>query len=186
MYCGITTANVIIGYGKHAYVLDQKTVELASLLNTLSFLFGVLSFALPKLAVTYMLTRILNPSFAHRVALWTMVALSTAISCICIVVLFTMCDPPKGLWEMSLVIKGEATCRDVWILIDYAIFTGGMCRVFCYIGYDRKLTANSILGLCGSYLGVVPGNCSHETSYVVAKATGFVCSSWIGCRVSSD
>ncbi|KAL4891204.1 hypothetical protein BDV59DRAFT_182740 [Aspergillus ambiguus] len=125
-YCGLTTANVAIGYGKHAYVLEEKTVELASLLNSLSFLFGILSFALPKLAVTAMLTRILNPSTLHRVALWTLVGTATAASCVCIVVLFTMCDPPKALWQMSRVIKGEATCRDVWILVDYAIFTGAI------------------------------------------------------------
>lgn len=126
VYCGITTGNVLIGYGKHAWVLEEKTVELASLLNSVSFLFGILSFALPKLAVTAMLTKILNPPFAHRVALWILVGTAAAVSCICILVLFTMCDPPEGLWKTSMVAKGEATCRDVWILIDYAIFTGGM------------------------------------------------------------
>jgi hypothetical protein len=38
-----------------------------------------------------------------------------------------MCDPPKALWQISLVAKGEATCKSSWILIDYAIFTGGAC-----------------------------------------------------------
>jgi hypothetical protein len=36
-----------------------------------------------------------------------------------------MCDPPKALWQISLVAKGEATCKSPWILINYAIFTGG-------------------------------------------------------------
>ncbi|EAU36889.1 predicted protein [Aspergillus terreus NIH2624] len=126
VYCGITTGNVLIGYGKHAWVLEEKTVELASLLNSVSFLFGILSFALPKLAVTAMLTKILNPPFVHRVALWILVGTAAAVSCICILVLFTMCDPPEGLWKTSMVAKGEATCRDVWILIDYAIFTGAI------------------------------------------------------------
>jgi hypothetical protein len=36
-----------------------------------------------------------------------------------------MCDPPKALWKISLVAKGEATCKNPWILINYAVFTGG-------------------------------------------------------------
>jgi hypothetical protein len=36
-----------------------------------------------------------------------------------------MCDPPKALWQIPLVAKGEATCKSSWILINYAIFTGG-------------------------------------------------------------
>ncbi|KAK1148129.1 hypothetical protein N8T08_010768 [Aspergillus melleus] len=126
VYCGITTANVAIGYGKHAYVLEQGTIELASLLNSLSFLFGILSFALPKLAVTAMLNRILNPSLIQRVWLWTLTGTAAVVSCVCITMLFTMCDPPEGLWKMHLVMEGKATCRDTWILINYAIFTGAL------------------------------------------------------------
>ncbi|KAL2855661.1 hypothetical protein BJX68DRAFT_217541 [Aspergillus pseudodeflectus] len=124
VYCAITTANISIGYGKHAYVLDTKTVEKASFLNSLSFLFGIISFAVPKLAVAAMLNRILNPSFWQKMWVWIISATGAAISAVCIVMLFTMCDPPRALWETSLVIAGKATCRDVWILIDYAIFTG--------------------------------------------------------------
>ncbi|KAG2419393.1 hypothetical protein HFD88_004189 [Aspergillus terreus] len=36
-----------------------------------------------------------------------------------------MCDPPRALWQTSLMAQG-ATCRDTWILIDYAIFTGAV------------------------------------------------------------
>ncbi|PYH88911.1 integral membrane protein [Aspergillus ellipticus CBS 707.79] len=106
VYCGITTANVAIGYGKHAWLLSDSTVEQASFLNSLSFLFGIISFPMPKLAVTAILCAV--------------------VSGVCIVVLFTMCDPPKALWKTHPVVKGKATCRDVWILINYAIFTGAL------------------------------------------------------------
>ncbi|KAL4931390.1 uncharacterized protein BDV17DRAFT_297144 [Aspergillus undulatus] len=123
-YCGINTANIAIGYGKHAWVLEDKTVEHASLLNSLGFLFGIISFSVPKLAVAAMLNRILNPSFWQKALIWGLAGLGAVISGICIIVLFTMCDPPKALWQTSLVAAGQATCRDVWILVDYAIFTG--------------------------------------------------------------
>ncbi|KAL2869498.1 uncharacterized protein BJX67DRAFT_370732 [Aspergillus lucknowensis] len=124
VYCAITTANIAIGYGKHAYTLDSLTVEKASFLNTLSFLFGILSFAIPKLAVVAMLNRILNPSFWQKTWLWFLTGTGAAISGVCIIMLFTMCDPPRALWQTSLIMEGKATCRDVWILINYAIFTG--------------------------------------------------------------
>ncbi|KAL3458364.1 hypothetical protein BJX64DRAFT_292285 [Aspergillus heterothallicus] len=124
VYCAITTANISIGYGKHAYVLDTATVEKASFLNSLSFLFGIISFAVPKLAVAAMLNRILNPSFWQKVWVWGITGTGAVISAVCIVMLFTMCDPPRALWQTSLVIEGKATCRDVWLLINYAIFTG--------------------------------------------------------------
>lgn len=123
-YCGITTANVIIGYGKHAVFLSQNTLETAILLNTISFLFGILSFTLPKLAVSAMLNRILNPSLVHRIGLWFLTGFAAVVSVICIIILFTMCNPPKALWQTHLVMEG-ATCKDTWMLIDYAIFTGG-------------------------------------------------------------
>lgn len=46
-------------------------------------------------------------------------------STICIIVLFTMCDPPQALWKIHLMSEG-ATCRSTTILVGYAIFTGGM------------------------------------------------------------
>lgn len=126
VYCGITTANVHIGYGKHVYVLEEDDVERAMLLNSLSFLFGILSFAIPKLAVASLLNRVLNPSLAHRIWIWFITGFAFVVCCICIIMLFTMCDPPKALWQAHLVLEGQAKCKNVWILIDYAIFTGAL------------------------------------------------------------
>lgn len=127
-YCSVTTANVLVGYGRHAVFLTQDALEMAILLNTVSFVFGILSFALPKLAVSAMLNRILNPSLINRIIIWSLTGLAAIISVICILILFTMCDPPKALWKTELLLQG-ATCRDSWILVNYAIFTGGMHHV---------------------------------------------------------
>lgn len=97
---------------------------MAILLNVVSFLFGILSFTLPKLAVTAMLNRILNPSALKKALLWAMTGTAAVVSIICILILFTMCDPPEALWRVSLAAKG-ATCKSTDILIGYAIFTGG-------------------------------------------------------------
>lgn len=110
--------------------LSQDKLELAILLNIVSFLFGILSFTLPKLAVTAMLNRILNPSALKKTLLWVMTGSAAVVSIICILILFTMCDPPEALWHVSLMAKG-ASCKSTDMLIGYAIFTGGKSLSLC-------------------------------------------------------
>lgn len=137
-YCGVTTAGVAHGFGKHAIKLSQYDLEMAILLNTVSFLFGILSFTIPKIAVTAMLARILNPGMVQKIWLWVLVGTAAAVSCICIIILFTMCDPPEALWHVHLVQTEGATCKNVWMLVDYAIFTGGkspfLRAIACILG----------------------------------------------------
>ncbi|KAH8692618.1 hypothetical protein BGW36DRAFT_23334 [Talaromyces proteolyticus] len=123
VYLGLTTANVITGYGRHAKTLDMAHLEKAILLNTVGFLFGILSFTLPKIAVAFMLTRILNPSKGHKAFVFGLVGFAAVVSVVCILILFTMCTPPQSLWVVT--IPGRK-CRDSWILIDYAVFTGAL------------------------------------------------------------
>ncbi|KAJ5755465.1 hypothetical protein N7533_005008 [Penicillium manginii] len=128
-YCGVTTASVMAGFGQHQDVVLQDpslNLSAAMLLNNLSFLLGILSFTIPKIAVTAMITRIFNPGMVQKIILWTLVSMTAAVSCICIIILFTMCDPPRALWTPELVQTGQATCKSTWMLIDYAIFTGAM------------------------------------------------------------
>lgn len=120
-YLGLTTANVITGYGRHAAALDLPHLEKAILLNTVSFLFGILSFTLPKIAVAYMLTRILNPSKGHKIFVFGLVGFAAVVSVVCIIFLFTMCSPPQSQWEVT---RPDRVCRSPWMLIDYAMFTG--------------------------------------------------------------
>lgn len=124
-FCAVTTTAVINGLGKHLKLIDPNKMEMVLLLNNLSFLFGILAFTIPKLAIAALLNRILNRNKFHRIMLWFLTGLAGAVSCICIVVLFTMCDPPEAMWKPRLQAQG-APCRDQRILVDYAIFTGGM------------------------------------------------------------
>lgn len=121
-YLGVTTANVSIGYGKHAVVLTMKRLQDAILLNTVGFVFGVLSFAIPKLAVIAMLTRILNPGTWHQVWLWTFGVFGVLSSSGCIGILFAMCTPRKALW---IITTPGAVCMDPWILVHYSYYVGG-------------------------------------------------------------
>lgn len=128
-YTIVTTVNVSLGYGSHAAVVQQNggqgLLEKVLLINFADFALGIMSFTTPKLAVAFLLIRIMNPGRFHRMWLWFLTGLVFVASTICIIVLFTMCDPPKAMWKVHLMVTG-ATCRPIHILIGYAIFTGGM------------------------------------------------------------
>lgn len=174
-YTCLTTVNVSLGYGKHSAVIADR-LETVLLINYVGFLLGILAFSLPKLAVAALLTRLLNPTLVHRIILWGLTATVAVVSCICILVLFTMCDPPRALWQTSLMAQG-ATCRDTWILINYAIFTGGgdfldLVDAFCFFG--AKLTFYSCVCVCRSCSRRVPNPGSNEAPYVLAEKIGLV------------
>ena len=101
-FCAVTTTAVINGLGKHLMTLDPSKVETVLLLNNLSFVFGILAFTIPKLAIAALLNRILNRNKLHQIMLWVLTSLAGVVSCICIVVLFTMCDPPEAMWKPRL------------------------------------------------------------------------------------
>ncbi|KAJ5237748.1 hypothetical protein N7489_007839 [Penicillium chrysogenum] len=124
IFVATATVSVTYGYGQHMSNLDPKTVEPALMWNMISFIFGIISFAIPKLAVAALLHRILNPSLIQRITVWGLVILVAIIALINILIYVTMCNPPRALWKPSMILKGEATCRDVWILINYATFNG--------------------------------------------------------------
>lgn len=114
----------MVGYGRHAVTLDLPHLEKAILLNTVGFLFGIISFTIPKVAVAIMLTRILNPSKIHKYFIFGLISFAACTVAVCILLLFTECDPPASQWDKSIT---DYTCRDPWILIDFAVFTGGRC-----------------------------------------------------------
>lgn len=126
VYCAVSTAAVAYGFGKHSFLLDQEHLEKVLLLDNISFLWGILFFTIPKLAIAALLNRILNRSMAHQILLWGVTGFAGLVSCICIVVLFTMCDPPEAMWKPWLVEQGVGSCRDQDILVNYAIFTGAV------------------------------------------------------------
>lgn len=92
-YCGATTASVAEGFGQHQVTVEKNpnlNLSKAMLLNNISFLLGILSFTIPKIAVTAMIMRIFNPKRIQKIILWTLVSTAAAVSCICIVILFTL------------------------------------------------------------------------------------------------
>lgn len=90
-----------------------------------SFIFGTISFVLPRLAVAALLHRILNLNRIRRIILWGLVTLVAIVSFVNIVIYFTICNPPEALWKTWMISTGVAKCRDARVLINYCTFSGG-------------------------------------------------------------
>lgn len=119
----VTTIAIHHGFGKHTTTIGTPAAEKANFTIAISWIFGILSFAVPKLAIAALLARILNPSFRMLCALWGLTGFVGAVAIVNILIFFTSCDPPRAVWE---AVEG-AVCRDPYILINYARFNGGGC-----------------------------------------------------------
>lgn len=129
-FCGLMTVSVHYGYGMHTTSLDIDDAEHALVYNMSAFVVGLMAFALAKLGVAALLDRIMNPSFVNRCLIWGLAGLVAVINVVNVFVYVTMCKPVDALWKIHKNIQGDATCRDVWILINFATFNGGKSLPF--------------------------------------------------------
>ncbi|KAJ5533843.1 hypothetical protein N7527_000097 [Penicillium freii] len=161
LFVATTTVSVTYGYGQHMMNLEPRSAELALMWNMISFIFGIISFAIPKLAVAALLHRILNPNFTQRIIVWGLASLIAVIAIVNILVYVTMCDPQQALWKTSMVLSGEAKCRDIWILINYAIFNGGercsMGLVILVTVTDNPHAWTAFSAFVDLFLAIYPG-----------------------------
>ena len=112
-----------MGCGRHFITLTTEEKSGALLWTMVGFCPGVYAFGLPKLAVVYLLTQLLNTGRAHKTFLWTMGIFCNVALTIDCVLIFARCTPAESQWDFSLADQQE--CFDMWILAKYAIFTGG-------------------------------------------------------------
>ncbi|KAJ5623787.1 hypothetical protein N7510_000096 [Penicillium lagena] len=124
-FTAVTTVNVSLGYGQHADMISPHNIDHILLLNNVDFMFGIMSFCLPKLAIVALLDRLFQMKKSHRVMLWGLTVTVFVVSCITVVIIWTMCDPPEAQWKPELQKQG-AKCRNPWILVNYSIFNGSL------------------------------------------------------------
>jgi hypothetical protein len=136
----VTTVNVSLGYGQHADVIGPDKIDRILLLNNVDFMFGIMSFCLPKLAIVALLDRLFQMKRIHQIMLWGLTGTVFVVSCVTVVIIWTMCDPPEAQWKPELQQQG-AKCRNPWILVNYSIFNG--CKSYPLVTpshpvYDSK------------------------------------------------
>ncbi|KAI0892183.1 hypothetical protein F4806DRAFT_248208 [Annulohypoxylon nitens] len=116
MSVGFSTAAVHSGSGRHIQTLTIEELQGAILFTMVSLFPGMLSFALPKIAVVILLSRLLNPSRPHLIWLWFMCIFCLLAILVTIGIGFGQCQPPRSRWDFSVPAK---FCYDTWILVNY-------------------------------------------------------------------
>ena len=124
---GLATTAAMNGNGRHfdAMLFTQpEKLEKALLFTLLNFPFGIVAFGLPKIAVVALLTRIMNPSRAHRWFLWGLSLFCMTVLSGCIPLLFAQCTPASSQWDLNFPPE-KKKCLPKNVLVNYAISSGG-------------------------------------------------------------
>jgi hypothetical protein len=135
------------------YTQPEK-LEQALFFTLLNFPFGILAFGLPKVAVVALLTRIMNPSRAHRWFLWGLSLLCLLVLLGCAPMLFAQCTPSHSQWDLNFP-PDQKKCWPKYVLVNYAIASGGRS----YFSRVLETTTHRLLALSAFtdlYLAVYP------------------------------
>uniref|UniRef100_A0A093VAF9 DNA-directed RNA polymerase subunit beta n=1 Tax=Talaromyces marneffei PM1 TaxID=1077442 RepID=A0A093VAF9_TALMA len=73
LFAILVTVSIHWGMGQHSTLLSEEQERNALLYSTISFTPGIFSFTVPKLGVTALLIRILNPTRRFTIFLWVLV-----------------------------------------------------------------------------------------------------------------
>ncbi|KAM0689331.1 hypothetical protein Q7P36_011408 [Cladosporium allicinum] len=119
---GISSAAAASGSGRHFDTLSLEDKQNVIKYTMAAFCPGVLSFAIPKLAVVALLTKLLNPSPAHRILLWCSTSVTAIVIFGCVIILYAQCTPSRSQWDFSV----EGECWSPWTLVNYSIFAGAL------------------------------------------------------------
>jgi len=119
---GISSAAAASGSGRHFNTLSFEEKQNVIKYTMAAFCPGVLSFAIPKLAVVALLTKLLNPSPAHRIFLWCSTSVTAIVIFGCVIILYAQCTPSRSQWDFSV----EGECWSPWTLVNYSIFAGSL------------------------------------------------------------
>ena len=124
LYTSLSTASVSAGIGRHSYYLSAQETSQAIKLNSIAFVPGMLSLAVPKLAVACLLERLLSPKHGQkwrRTVLYTLSISCVVIAVLCSVMFWAQCKPAAGLWSLTI----KARCWNPSVYINLAFFASG-------------------------------------------------------------
>ncbi len=140
LYASLSTASVSAGIGRHPYYLSSQETSQAIRLNSIAFVPGMLSLAIPKLAVACLLERLLSPKHGQkwrRPVLFTLSISCVVIAVLCSIMFWAQCRPAAGLWNLLL----KERCWNPSVYIDLAFFASGNSVHPSLSGYMLKLLA---------------------------------------------
>ncbi|KAL8805532.1 MAG: hypothetical protein Q9182_001901 [Xanthomendoza sp. 2 TL-2023] len=117
VYGALLTASVYSGLGKHSFALDRQEIDTAIMLYSISIPFGILSVALPALAIAIVLKKITDANHRQLWFLYGIPALNIVIKIINVVLVFSTCPPASFRSRISM-----SKCVNVSVVTGYFYF----------------------------------------------------------------
>uniref|UniRef100_A0A8H7TTI2 Fe2OG dioxygenase domain-containing protein n=1 Tax=Bionectria ochroleuca TaxID=29856 RepID=A0A8H7TTI2_BIOOC len=111
------------GNGRHFDTLSIDEREGTIFWTVLALPMGMLAFSIPKLGVAALLTRIMNPTKQHKLAVWGLTSFCASTVVASIILVFAQCTPMRALWDLSVVDK---KCIPGSVVVDFLIFSGSV------------------------------------------------------------
>ncbi|KAL2272071.1 hypothetical protein VTJ83DRAFT_1442 [Remersonia thermophila] len=141
-YVILASRAIAYGGGRHLITLPPEDVPKAIYYTVVSFVPGVSSFTIPKLAVVILLAKVLNPGRVHRIIMWIISVLYILMAAGMLVINFAQCTPAAAQWGGA-----PGTCWDRRITVDYALALG-----ICSVLFDFYLAIYPTVVLFGLQL----------------------------------
>ena len=106
------------GGARHLYYLDPHQITTAVKYNWMIQPFGIMCIAVGKLAVGFLILRLLDSRSKWRKwFLYITLTITIVTSAVCCVINFVQCSPPRALWEK---VPGSS-CWNPKVQTDYAL-----------------------------------------------------------------
>ncbi|EED14894.1 conserved hypothetical protein [Talaromyces stipitatus ATCC 10500] len=126
LFAILVTISIHWGMGRHDNTLTTEQERNALMYSTASFTPGILSFTVPKLGVTALLIRILNPTPRFTFFLWVFVGTIDLIIFGCVIILFAQCSPTRAVWTPEIHDLPGVRCWHPDVLANYSIGAGAL------------------------------------------------------------
>lgn len=113
------------GGTRHLYYLTDEVAKHVTRLNWIAQPFGIIALATGKLAVGFLLLRLIPPNTKwRRRIVWVLMSITMIANSISVILTFTQCRDVAALWDPT--VHAVTQCWDPKIQSDFSTFTGSL------------------------------------------------------------
>ena len=121
----ICTVSTHYGIGKHLATLPAQNIMEAVKLSAITYVFDIMAFCIPKVAVALLLVRIMGPAQRGRLFLYSITCVMMIAGILNCILLFVQCKPVTALWDP--IVAATAICWKPSVLVNSGYFLCGPC-----------------------------------------------------------
>ncbi|KAI0872148.1 hypothetical protein GGS24DRAFT_491707 [Hypoxylon argillaceum] len=113
------------GGTRHLYYLTKEAAKHVTKLNWISQTFGIVALGTGKLAVGFLLLRLIPPNTRwRRRIIWVLMIITMTFNSLSVILTFTQCRNPAALWDPD--VRAVTQCWDPKVQSDFSTFTGSL------------------------------------------------------------